>query len=120
METDTLIVCSCDQNYFPLVKGLLLSILDSGPLSSGLGLAFIDIGCDLAAVRWLRDRGARVCVPDPRILGGLADAALGYRRSQTCSWIKAGRASISASRSLTQLLLCSRPCASSSSDQRSW
>jgi hypothetical protein len=84
MKTDTLIVCSCDQNYFPLVKGLLLSILDSGPLPAGLGLALIDIGCDVAAVRWLRDRGARVCVPDTRILGGLADAALGYRRSQTC------------------------------------
>lgn len=81
---DTLIVCSCDQSYFPLLKGLILSICEQGRLGAGIGLAFIDIGCEARSVSWLQERGVRVCRPDPQILGGLADPALGYQRSQTC------------------------------------
>ena len=81
---DTLVVCACDEKYFPLAKGLLLSILEQGPLAPGIGVAFIDIGCGPSATQWLRDRGVEVCVPDPDRFGGMFDSKLGYQRAQTC------------------------------------
>jgi hypothetical protein len=83
-DIDALIVCSCDQNYFPLVKGLILSIVEQGALPAAMGLAFVDIGCEPGAVQWLRQHGVRVCAPDPQVLGHLAAPELGYQRSQTC------------------------------------
>jgi hypothetical protein len=82
MKADTYIVFSCDQNYFPLAKGLVLSLQENGPLPEGICLAFLDIGCDAASRAWLIDRGVRMRSPDPCILGPLADESLGYRRSQ--------------------------------------
>jgi hypothetical protein len=85
VSIDTLIVCSCDRTYFPLLKGLILSIVESsGALPSGIGLGFIDLGCEVSDVGWLLERGVRVCAPDPAVLGRLAEPALGYRRAQTC------------------------------------
>jgi len=81
---DTLIVCSCDRSYFPLVKGLILSLLDPGPLPEGIGLGFIDIGCDAEALRWLTERGVYVRKLEEGAVGRLADAALGYQRAQAC------------------------------------
>lgn len=81
---DTLIVFSCDQAYFPLAKGLVLSILEPGGLPPGVGLAFIDIGCEAGALRWLESAGVRVRALDERTVGRLADPHLGYRRAQAC------------------------------------
>jgi len=84
VDDDTLIVCSCDGNYFPLVKGLILSILDPGPLPAGIGIGFIDIGCDEAALRWLTERGVRVRKLEQAAVGRLADSTFGYQRAQAC------------------------------------
>src|SRR5882672_7524137 len=81
---DTLIVCCCDERYFPLAKGLVLSILEHQPLAPGIGLAFIDIGCDPGATQWLHGRGVEVCMPDADLFGGMLDSSLGYQRAQTC------------------------------------
>jgi hypothetical protein len=81
---DTLIVCACDQLYFPMVKGLVLSLLDPGPLPEGLGVSFVDVGCDGSAIEWLVSRGVRVRGLDAEIMGDLASPALGYQRAQTC------------------------------------
>jgi hypothetical protein len=83
-DIDTLIVFSCDQGYFPLAKGLVLSILERGPLADGIGLGFIDIGCDDAALTWLRERGVRVRTPGCDVMGELSHPRFGYRRSQVC------------------------------------
>lgn len=83
-ELDTLIVFSCDQNYFPLAKGLVLSILEPEGLPGMFGLACIDIGCSPDALAWFASHEVKVCPPDPLIMGALADPQLRYRRSQTC------------------------------------
>lgn len=83
-DIDTLMVCSCDQRYFPLAKGLILSIVEQGTLPAGVGLGFVDIGCEPEALQWLRQHGARIRMMDPLVLGGLAAPELGYQRSQTC------------------------------------
>src|SRR5262245_48555964 len=55
-----LVVFSCDQKYFPLAKGLVLSLKGAGLGQSGIGLAFIDIGCTPQALQWFSDQGVRV------------------------------------------------------------
>ena len=50
----TLVVFSCDQNYFPLAKGLVLSLLEKTLDRDGIGIAFIDIGCEAESLAWLR------------------------------------------------------------------
>jgi lipopolysaccharide biosynthesis glycosyltransferase len=84
VSEETLIVCSCDRNYFPLVKGLILSILEAGPLPAGIGIGFIDIGCDEPALHWLAERGVRVRKLEEASVGRLADCAFGYQRAQAC------------------------------------
>lgn len=83
-QPNTLIVCACDQLYFPMVKGLILSLLDPGPLPDGLGMAFIDVGCTRSALDWMEDRGVRIRGIDATIMGELASPELGYQRAQTC------------------------------------
>jgi hypothetical protein len=83
-HADTLVVCSCDHNYFPLAKGLILSILDKGRLPGEIGLALIDIGCETADIDWLNDAGVKVRAADSGIIGRLAAPEFGYQRSQVC------------------------------------
>jgi lipopolysaccharide biosynthesis glycosyltransferase len=81
---DTLIVSSCDETYFPMVKGLILSILDEGPLPEGIGLAFIDIGCESSSLAWLARHGVQVRALDAEVVGAVANPSLGYQRAQAC------------------------------------
>jgi hypothetical protein len=82
MSVDTMVICCSDKNYFPLTKGLVLSILEGGQVSQAIGIGFIDIGCDATCLRWLRDRDIVVRKPDRALIGGLADESLGYQRAQ--------------------------------------
>jgi hypothetical protein len=86
MDSDpqTLIVCSCDQRYVPLLKGLVLSITEDEPLPPGVALAFLDAGCESDSHAWLRARGVRVRELDAKVMGPLANPALGYQRAQFC------------------------------------
>lgn len=81
---DTLVVCACDQLYFPMVKGLMLSLLDPGALPDGVGLAFIDVGCSRSSLDWMKSRNVRIRGLDAAIMGDLANPELGYRRAQVC------------------------------------
>jgi hypothetical protein len=81
---DTLITLSSDEKYFPLAKGLILSLIAAKLPASGVALAFVDIGCSSASLAWLADKGVRVIVPDEQIMGVLAHPRFGYHRAQTC------------------------------------
>src|SRR5437868_2139202 len=79
-----LVVFSCDEAYFPLAKGLVLSLQNQGLEKSGIGLGFIDIGCAAESVNWLRGHGVRVLSPSPDACDGLTGIVAGYHQSQIC------------------------------------
>jgi hypothetical protein len=58
----TTVVSAADAPYFPLLKGLVLS-LRRGPLASGLGLSILDLGLEPDQAAWLTAQGARLVVP---------------------------------------------------------
>lgn len=79
-----LVVFSCDRNFFPLAKGLVLSLRGVGLEESGITLAFIDIGCEPQSIAWLREQGVRVlsasqltAIIGPQPVGG-------YHLAQIC------------------------------------
>jgi hypothetical protein len=80
----SLIVCSCDQTYFPMVKGLVLSITESGALPANSRMAFLNLGLDGAALQWLENHGVLVRELTHAAVGELADPRLGYQRAQAC------------------------------------
>src|SRR5689334_8589856 len=80
----SLIVCSCDQTYFPMVKGLVLSITESGALPANSRMAFLNLGLDGAALQWLENQGVLVRELTHAAVGELADPRLGYQRAQAC------------------------------------
>ena len=60
MTVSSLVVFSCDQNYFPLAKGLVLSLQGAGLRQSGIVLGFIDIGCNPQCIAWFQHQGLQV------------------------------------------------------------
>src|SRR5215469_14568526 len=79
----TLVVFSSDQPFFPLARGMVLSVREHGLDRHGICLAFIDIGCDESSLDWLRSQGVIVKSVPAELLGELAEAE-GYHRSQVC------------------------------------
>src|SRR4051812_23474482 len=79
-----LVVFSWDEAYFPLAKGLVLSLENQGLERSGIGLGFVDIGCAADSLNWLRDRGVRIVSPAEDALDGLGQSVKGYHVSQIC------------------------------------
>jgi hypothetical protein len=47
-------------------------------------LGFVDIGCAVDSVNWLRGRGVRVISPSPDACDGLMGTVAGYHQSQIC------------------------------------
>lgn len=80
----TLIVFSADASFFPLARGLVLSLKQHEPAWQGIELAFVDNGCSDTSLRWLIDQGVAVRSLAPQLLGNLADAAKGYLRAIVC------------------------------------
>ena len=78
---DVQLVFSCDKKYFPLAKGLVLSIQNSGAMLPGFELAFIDLGVTPENLDWLKDKGVRVVPFNADLLGPLAPAAPGHLRA---------------------------------------
>jgi len=79
------LMSSCDEKYFPLAKGLFLSLLEAPEvLGSDIRLAFLDIGCEPASLKWLQTRGIEIVSGNNSIMGGLSHPHLGYHRAQTC------------------------------------
>ena len=83
-DFETVLLTSCDEGYFPLAKGLFLSLLDSGKLDASTKLAFMDIGCEERSLTWLRDQGILIVPGTNDAMGALSDKGLGYHRAQTC------------------------------------
>ena len=82
--TGPFIIFSADEAFFPLTKGLVLSLLEREVSRHGISLAFIDNGCSSSSLQWLSDHGVTVRSLDPSLLGPLASAATGYLRSIVC------------------------------------
>jgi hypothetical protein len=61
----TAIVFSCDQAYFFLARGLVLSLADAGYPNADTKVVLIDIGCDADALLWMQERGVMVTPFDP-------------------------------------------------------
>jgi len=77
-----LIVLSCDENFFPLVKGLVLSVQER--CAGAPELALVDIGLEPASRRWLEGRGVEI---GTFALDGNYDAIVAdkpYRLAQLC------------------------------------
>jgi hypothetical protein len=83
-RTCMLLISSCDEGYFPLLKGLVLSILESPSAQETLRLAFLDIGCAPASIEWLRARGVTVLNMEAVLPDGLGAPLYRYHRAQIC------------------------------------
>jgi len=83
-EAQMVIVTGCDENYFPLAKGLILSLTERGNLGKNIKLAFLDIGCSEKSRYWLVERGVTIVDDLTTAMGGAGSATLGYHRAQTC------------------------------------
>jgi len=80
----TLVVFSCDQKYFPLAKGLVLSLKTAGLAQSGIGVAFIDIGCNPQSLKWFSDSCIRVLPLSALMeIEAMRDVS-GYHLAQVC------------------------------------
>ena len=51
--TKTAIVFSCDENYMPLARGLVMSLRALGYPKQGIDLVLIDIGCSQISLQWM-------------------------------------------------------------------
>ena len=80
----TLVVFSCDQKYFPLAKGLVLSLKTAGLAQSGIGVAFIDIGCNPQSLKWFSDSGIRVLPLSALMEIEAMRSVSGYHLAQVC------------------------------------
>jgi len=54
------IVFSCDTNYFPLAKGLVLSLAEFGIPNSDYSLYIADVGCGENDKAWLTEHGVKI------------------------------------------------------------
>jgi len=78
-----IVVSSCDEAYFPLLKGMYMSIFDN-IVDEHISFAFIDIGCEEKSLEWLSNRGISIHRLSSSALGVLASARYGYHRAQIC------------------------------------
>lgn len=62
---NTAIVFSCDQAYFFLARGLVLSLKDCGYPNADTKVVLIDIGCGPEALAWMKDHDVVVIPFDP-------------------------------------------------------
>lgn len=53
------IIFSCDANYFPLAKGLVLSLRQFGIPNADISLNLVDVGCAEEDLAWLERHGVR-------------------------------------------------------------
>src|SRR5579871_6678320 len=83
------VVFSCDENYVPLARGLVLSLGEIGVPDADTDLLLIDIGCSAPSLDWMRERSIRVVSFDASLLPPAVLAAIGpQQRAQAIRpWI---------------------------------
>jgi hypothetical protein len=64
----TAVVFSCDDAYFFLARGLVMSLADVGYPSTDTKLFLIDIGCGPDALAWMKDHGVEILPFDPALI----------------------------------------------------
>ena len=64
----TAIVFSCDEAYFFLARGLVLSLAEAGYPNGDTKLVLIDIGCGPASQSWMKDNGVEVMPFNPVLI----------------------------------------------------
>jgi hypothetical protein len=64
----TAIAFSCDEGYFFLARGLVLSLADAGYPTSDTKLVLIDIGCGSASRSWMKQHGVEIMPFNPAII----------------------------------------------------
>jgi hypothetical protein len=64
----TAIVFSCDENYIPLAKGLVLSLRTFGFPRPGFDVVLIDIGCSPQSLDWMRMHDVKIDYFDPELV----------------------------------------------------
>ena len=65
--TKAVVVFASDEKYFPLAKGLVLSLVAAGLPTPSVDLAFLDVGCSAASIRWLQSKNIGVMRPGKAI-----------------------------------------------------
>src|SRR5271168_1903574 len=72
----TAIVFACDEAYFFLARGLVLSLLAAG-FSDGVGrLVLIDIGCGPESLDWMKEHGVEVVEIPPGLIPANVEAVI--------------------------------------------
>jgi hypothetical protein len=62
------IVFSCDEAYFFLARGLVLSLNDAGHPSGDVRLILIDVGCGRKTLAWMRNHGVEIVEIPPGLI----------------------------------------------------
>jgi len=72
----TAIVFACDEAYFLLARGLVLSLAEAGFSDRHGKLILIDIGCGAASLDWMRKSGVEVVQIPPGLIPASIEAVL--------------------------------------------
>ena len=67
-SSTTAFVFSCDDAYFFLARGLVMSLADFGYPNTDTRLILIDIGCGAEALAWMKDHGVEIVPFDPALI----------------------------------------------------
>jgi hypothetical protein len=76
IPTGTAIVFACDEAYFLLARGLVLSLAEAGFSNRHGKLILIDIGCGAASLDWMRERGVEVVQIPPGLIPASVEAVM--------------------------------------------
>jgi len=81
----TALIFSTDENFAPLAKGLVLSILSQDKAQAEFALNLIDIGCSSDTLAWMKERGVNVNHFDRnRFIKRVKADLKPYQNSQLC------------------------------------
>ena len=85
MNPSKAIVFSCDENFSPLAKGLVLSLEKHGFPNSEIDVVFLDFGCRDGTLTWLNQHKIKIHpLHDDQLPSGLLARIQPHQRAQVC------------------------------------
>jgi len=85
MQPSKAIVFSCDENFSPLAKGLVLSLKRQGFPNSDVDVVFLNFGCRDETLAWLEQRRIKIHpLHDDQLPSGLLFRIQPHQRAQVC------------------------------------